>query len=90
MWAVLVKFHGYRIYGLCFDPPNPKNSIFKTFELKNVIVMHIWKIGSPIPIPTQPTTSLDVWEVWVMFHGYRIYGLRFDPPNPKNLIFESL
>ena len=25
-----------------------------------------------------------------MFHAYQIYGWRFDPPNPKNIVFESL
>ena len=25
-----------------------------------------------------------------MFHGYQIYSLRFDPPNPKNLVFHCI
>ena len=84
------QIHGSRIYGSRFDPPNQKNSVFESLLVKKAIFMHIWITGSPIPILFLPTNFLDVWVVWVKFHGYRIYGLHFDPAIRKNLVFESL
>ena len=31
-----------------------------------------------------------MWEVRAKFHGYLIDGFHFEPPNPKNLVFQSL
>ena len=72
------------------SPQIPKNSNFQSLWVKKVIFMHIWITGSPNSILFLPTSFLDVWEVWVMFHGYWIYGSRFDHPNRKNLVFQSL
>ena len=53
--------------------------------------MHIWIAGRPIPNPFLFQQGfLDVLEVCIKFHGYRIYALRFATPNPKNLVFESI
>ena len=50
-----MKFHHNRTYGLRFDLPNPKNSVFERFSIEKAVFMHIWITGSPIPIPFLPT-----------------------------------
>ena len=74
MLEVWVKFQGYRIYGLRFDPPNQKNLIFESLWVNKTVFMHIWIAGSPIPIPFLPIA---------FYNGYRIYGLRIDPQTQK-------
>ena len=56
MWEVREKFLGYRIYGLCFDPPNLKNLVFQSLLGEKVIFLRILIIGTPIPIIFFPTT----------------------------------
>ena len=51
--------------------------------------MHTSIIGCLIPTRFFLQLSLEVWEMFVMFHDYRIYGLRFDSANTKNLVIES-
>ena len=34
--------------------------------------------------------SLDAWEVRYKFRDYWVDGLHFEPPNPKNLVFQSI
>ena len=44
-------FNGYRIFGLRFDPPNPKHLLFESLWVKKAIFIHIWITRRPIPIP---------------------------------------
>ena len=49
-------FHGYRINGLRFDHPNPKNLVCESLLVEKVVFMHSWITGSPIPFLFLPTT----------------------------------
>ena len=60
------------------------------YKLKKLFSCIFGEPGVRFPFRFFLQLSLDVWEDWVMFHGYRIYSLHFDPPNPQNLVFESL
>ena len=48
-------FNGYRIYGLRFDPSNPKNIIFESLLVENAFFILIWITGTPITILFPPT-----------------------------------
>ena len=50
--------HGYWIYDLHFDPPNRKNLCFESLCVEKAIFIHIWVVGSPIPIKFIPTTFI--------------------------------
>ena len=82
--------HGYRICGFLFNPPNQKNLVCESLWVEKAIFAHIWVTRIPLPFRFFWQLSLDLWELWVNFQGYRINGLRFDPPNHKNIVFESL
>ena len=71
-------------------PQMKKTQFLKAFELKKLFSYISGELGVRFPFCFIIQLSLDVWEVWVMFHSYRIYGLHFDPPNPKNSVLESL
>ena len=56
MWDVPIKFHGYQIDRLRFDPSNPKNLVFQRVGGEKVVFLRILITRSPIPIPFIPTT----------------------------------
>ena len=89
MWEVSVKFHGYRIYGLTFDPPNPKNIVFESLRIKKAIFMHILITASLIPIPFLPSTFF--WRVGALSQVSWLSDIRlaFWTPNLNNLVFEN-
>ena len=80
-------FHGYRIYGLRLTP---KTEFLKAYDLKKLFSCISRLPGVRFQFCFCLQLSVDVWELCVVFHGYRIYGLHFYSPNPKNLVFESL
>ena len=73
-----------------WPPKSQKLSFWKFYELKKLFSCISRLPGVRFPFCFFPQLSFDMWKVCVIFNGYRIYGLRFDPPNPKNLVFESL
>ena len=74
-----------------FWSPKPQNICFwKPTRWKNVYFCESWQRGVRFPFHLFLQPFLDVWELWVKFHGYQIDGLHFDPPNPKILVIDSL
>ena len=67
-----------------------KLSFWKTMSWKSYFHAYMDNQDSNSHSVSSDNFSLDFWEVWVKCHGYRINGLRFDPQNHKNIVFESL
>ena len=67
-----------------------KTQFLKAYELKKLFSCISGEPCVRLPFCFFLKFSLDMWEVWVMFHGYRINSLHFDPPNLKNWVLESL
>ena len=61
----------------------PKTQFFNAYKLEKLYSYISWLPRVWFPFCFFLELSLDVWEVWVKFLVYRIYGLHFDPPNPK-------
>ena len=51
MCEVGVKFHGFRIDGFHFHPPDPKNSVLQRVIREKLFFLHILITRSPILIP---------------------------------------
>ena len=58
--------------------------------MKKVIFLRILITGSPIPILFLPITLYKCVGGVSKFYSYRIDHLRFEPLNPKNLVFLSI
>ena len=79
---------GSTVYVLTLQIQKPK--FLKAYELKKLFSCISWEPCVRLPFRFFLQFSLDMWEVWVMFDGYRINSLRFDPPNLKNWVLETL
>ena len=89
IWVVWVKFHWYRIYGLRFDPLNPKSLVFESLWVEKAIFLHIWITESLILIPFLPTTFFRYVGGVSQVSWLSDLRFAFWPVNPKNLVFKS-
>ena len=73
------------------SPQNPKTDFFKALEVKILFFLHILITGSPILflfLPKYCSRCMKgaCYVSWLS----NIFGLRFDPPNNKNGVFQSM
>ena len=88
VWDVCDMFHGFRINGLRFDPPNKKkNSIFKSLLVEKAVFMHIFITRSPISIPFVPTTFVRCVGCVRLVSWLSDLRFAFWPPKPQKLSF---
>ena len=73
-----------------WPPKTQKLSFAKPTWWKNCFSCVSWKPVLQFQFRFFLKLSVDVWKVHLMFLGYQIYGLHFDPQKPKNWVLQSL